>query len=340
MSDILLCTTDGHGFTTEQWHFTQDYQVSSLVALKPDTLGLQAWEQYQNMDFSKYKLIWLHLNPRMMNPPWYLFPSLIKKRAPNTTLIIKHEWWEKYYSKQWWEKAYSESMMEIMKKPLRRADYFHTNTQIGKEILEENFNVPVLYYHLGQPRADYYKYPKSVPWEKREGILAIQHTSRDSMIRKFEIGKITGLPIVAINSVPDTDGTRLASLAEAVGADTTCYGRLSWEDFIRVVSECKVAIELDYVGICRLAYECAKVKVPIIGTNLAEYRNILYPSLTTEPGDVEGIAEKVLELYNGPEPKQLNRKAYDKMRRYWSKEACHRRLLKLFEEVGHEYVGS
>jgi len=329
MSDILFCTTDGWEFQEGIYDFTKNYQVSSLLRLKPDILGLHVWKKYQDMDFSKYKLIWLHLNPRVMDPAWFQYPRFLRKKAPDAILFLKHEWWEKYYG---------EPMAHLLKRYFSYADYVGTNTKLGKEILERNLTLPIIYHHIGQPRIDEMDWPDPLPWEEREGIFVMRHTSRDSMVRKFEVGAETKISMTAIDAEPFTDGRQLKGLADAIGARAECYGRLEWTDFMDKIRRCRVALELDYVGISRVAYECAKVGVPMIGTNLAEYRNIIYPELGFEPEDMDGMMEKVVELHDGPEPKELNRFITRFIGSYWSQEACRERLFKLFEEIEYEYL--
>lgn len=327
MSDILFCDTDHEGFHTGFYEASKHYQVSALTKIKPDALGLKSWEVLKDqVDFSKYKLIWMHLNPRIMYPPWYLFPRYIKKKAPDAVLILKHEWWEKYYD---------EPMPYILKKYFGYADYIGVNTIMGKEVAEKNIDVPVVYHHIGEPRVNT-SWPPSLPWSKRGSIFVMRHTSRDSMIRKFEIGKEVGVSMTVIDAEPFTDGGRLKALAEAINVDAECYGRLDWTDFMDKIRECRVAIELDYVGICRVAYECAKVNVPMVGTNLAEYRNILFPDLTFEPDDLDGMAQKIKEIYI-KEPRKIIRDGRTMAEEYFSEEACRARLFELFEEIGYEH---
>jgi len=328
MSDILFCGTDISGFYQGAYDHSRSYQTNSLAELEPDILGLQSWYDYVGkIDFNDYGLIWLHLNPRIMFPPWFMFSALVKRMAPDVPVIVKHEWWEKYHS---------EPIPDIIKKYIRYADYLHTNTAVGRDVLEENFDIPVLYSHIGQPRLDDMMWPKTLPWKEREGIFSIQHTSKDSMIRKFEIGKITGLPMTVINSEPFTDGFRLQELGDAIGANANCYGRTGWVSYMDKMRRCRVALDIDYIGICRMAYECSRVSVPVVGTNLMEYQNMLYPKLVFDPDDVEGMTAKILEIHNGSVPKALNRRASKVRREHWSKEACRERLFQLFEEVGYE----
>jgi len=159
------------------------------------------------------------------------------------------------------------------------------------------------------------------------GNIEIPHT---------QIGKEVGVSMTVIDAEPFTDGGRLKALAEAINVDAECYGRLDWTDFMDKIRECRVAIELDYVGICRVAYECAKVNVPMVGTNLAEYRNILFPDLTFEPDDLDGMAQKIKEIYI-KEPRKIIRDGRTMAEEYFSEEACRARLFELFEEIGYEH---
>lgn len=334
MSDILFCDTDSAGFTSNLYERSKNYQASALISLIPDQLGLRDWSEHSpKVDFSKYKLIWLQLNPTTMFPPWYIFPAIIKRIVPDTTMIIEHEYWEKYYRAE---------MPHIIKKYLKRGDYLSVNSGMGREAVERNFDNPILYYHIGQPVVDEMFYHKPLPWKERNGIFVVNHTNPESlMVGKFEVGAATGLPMTVVNSEPFSDGSRLQALADAIGANATCFGRVNWSTYMDMMRRCRVALEMEYIGICRMAYECAKVSVPVVGTNLAEYRNNLYPKLTCEDDDFEGMVEKVLEVHNSiPPPTPLNRWSKKMIREYWSKETCHKRLMELFEEVGYDYQGS
>jgi len=334
-SKILYCHTDGAEFVENQYDIARIYQESALFRTKPDILGLRAWDEHKDkIDFSQYELVWIHLNPTELSVPWYMFISFLRKRCPNAILIGKHEWWEKYYQ---------EEMPEVLIRYMNKCDYIHVNTGMGKQTVETYLSPPPLYYHIGNPMPREYKYPTPLPWDERDGIVTIMHSSHDPMIRKMEMAKRTGLPLTVINSEPFSDG-RLGMLADAVGGDITFHERLEWDEYLDVISRHKIAFDFDYRGICRFAYEAAKVKVPVVGSDLCEYRNLLYPDLTIgpfidQPWSILGpqMVQKIQEIHDGPDPKHLNSYAYQIVRRHWSKKACKARLLEMFDEIGFEY---
>jgi len=332
LDDVLFCTTDGREFSRGKYDLSKNYQSSALLRLRPDVLGLAGWNRYKDMDFKQYKLIWLHLNPQLLFPPWYVFPRLLKKASPDSILLLKHEYWERYYDKP---------MEHILKRYFNQADYIVTNTKIGRDVVEDNLSPPVLYAHIGQPTIDEMPWSSPLSWDERNGVFVLRHTTRDSMIGKLEIGKRTGLHVHLVDSVPPPYGNidQLKHLADTIGVKATVYGRLDWSDYINVLRRCRVALDTDYVGVCRMAYEAARVSVPVVGTNLAEYRNILYPTLTYRPTDLSGMSEKIMEIHEGSEPKSLNNYASTLIREYWSHKSCKKRLLKLFEKIGYDYDG-
>src|SRR4030042_370673 len=92
MPKILYCETDMEKYRKGEADIMSNFQLSGLMRLTPDILGLKSWEEYKDIDFTQYDLIWMHLNPRVMNPVWYDYPKLIRERAPDSILVGTHEY--------------------------------------------------------------------------------------------------------------------------------------------------------------------------------------------------------------------------------------------------------
>lgn len=329
MSDILFCSTDLNGFQMDVWDHAMSLQLSSLLRLRPDTFGLQAWYEYKDkIDWDKYKLIWIHLNPRIMNPAWHSFTKKIRHRAPNAIIGIKHEWFERFY--------YT-GLSNFEKKAFESGDFIQVNTKIAYDLLKDKLNTKVILKRIGQPRVDEMIPPEQIPWEEREGIFFLEHSVPIiPNIRKFEYCRELGLPVKIVSTMPVKGAKdRLEQMADNYGVDAEIYNRLPWEEFMKLMGSCRVAIDFEYYGICRMAYEAALMGVPVVGTTNGDYRTILYPNLTVPEEYSPETTALIRQVYNTEEI-PLNMYALKIAREYWSQEACQERLLELFEEVGYE----
>jgi len=332
MSDILFCSTDLTGVPEVLWDHAKSFQFSSLLRLEPDLFGLQSWyEHHDKIDWDKYKLIWIHLNPRVMNPAWHSFTKKIRNKAPNAIIGVKYEWFEMFYYRD---------MPYLVKRAFESGDFIHVNTQIAYDLLQDKLNIKIIHKKIGQPRVDEMIPPEQIPWEEREGIFFLEHSVPIiPNIRKFEYCNELGLPVKIISTMPVIEAKgRLEQMANTYGVEAEVYNRLPWEDYMSLMGSCKVAIIFEYYGICRMAYEAAFMGVPVVGTKNSDYRTVLYPELTVPEKYLPSTTELIRQVYH-TEQKPLNKFALDTAREYWSQEACKARLLELFEEVGYEFKG-
>lgn len=338
MSDILFCETDmDKFFTGGTASDMRDYQLSALFRLGPDVLGLRVWDQWKDViDFSKYKLIWIHLDPRIMIPAWHDFPALIKRKAPNAILVGTHEYNPMLFKGQppfVEEKYFQPNLPHVIKRAIEVFDYWVVPDAPSVRALSKMVETPILYYHIGNPQPDK-KWYKPLDWNRRKGLVFISHSINLPMVRKFEIAKKADLPVIAISTNPlDETAASLQHLADAVGVKARCYDRLPWDKYLQTIRRARVGLEIDYIGICRFSYECSKLNIPVVGNELAEYRKLLFPELTfSDPDDMAGTLKA---LHDGPEPKHLNSYASNFISTYWNEEACDRRMKELLEEVGY-----
>jgi hypothetical protein len=152
--------------------------------------------------------------------------------------------------------------------------------------------------------------------------------------RKISIIKDTNLSatIISTNRV-ERDAENLKLMALASKTKVKCLDALPFNDYIKFVNTQRVAFDIDYIGICRMAYEGAMLGVPTVGTKLMEYRTMLYPELTVKTP--EEMVEKILSIYNDEaKTKGLNAYAGTIIREYLSEKAVHERTVKLMSKMG------
>jgi hypothetical protein len=315
-----------------------NFQLSGFMRFVPDILGLRSWEQYKDMDFSKYDLIWIHMNPRIMTPAWYDYPKLIRARAPKAILVGSHEYEPQFYQQDGPFIDLSVCRMHIppvIKKGFDYLDYWVSSNKPSWEFLKDYLTIPVLYAHISEPKVEEEEWLPPLPWEDRNGVFTISHSVVLPMTRKFGIIKDVELSssIISTNKI-DKTLKHLEEMAMAFQiSNIKCYETLPWLEYTDVYRHNKVAFDIDYIGVCRMAHEGAKLGVPTVGTNLMEYRTMLYPELTVNTP--EEMVEKILEVHaDGDKAKHLNNYANMIIREYWSKEAVETRTKKLLSKMG------
>lgn len=323
MSKLLFCTTDAKDFVEDCYNPSFNYQNNGFLALKPDYYGLQSWEEFVPL-FDQYDLIWLHLNPRKMLPYWYDFPRLIKFKAPDVPMIISHEYLLKYYN---------EPLPFMIKRALEYGDYLQCNNKIAKELFEELVDVPMLYLHAGQPVSDTTEWLEPLPWSLREGVVLIEHSVFTPLVESFEMIQRAGLSATLMTANHVHDASFWDHYVDAYGVDARCYGRLPHREYLDRIRECRVGLEYGYVGVSRFSFECAREGVPVIGSNIYEYRTMLYPKLTVS--SVKEGARVLKRIHNRKwEPKDLNKPAQKLIAEYWNMETCINRVKEALEGIG------
>ena len=316
MSRFLFCTTDTSGFREDVLDYSFNYQNSGFLDLAPDYYGLQSWDEFTPV-FSNYDLVWLHLNPRVMHPAWYEYAKLIRYKAPDTKIIISHEYFEKYHI---------ESIPFFLTDCLGYADYIQVNTRVAYHIFAPRFEDKVLLTNLSIPiREPEGGFPEPIPWEDKDGVVLIEHTVPTPLVQSFEILRDTGLNATLISSNPTHEASWWNHYVQAYDIQAETYGRLSPEEYMNKLNGARVGLEYGYTGICRFAYECAKVNTPVVGHNRLEYRNKLYPKLTAL--NTKSAVTKLLRVHNEESyAKDLNSYANKVMNTYWSEESVQKRV--------------
>lgn len=319
---LLFCTTDSHGFEPKYTNTRSfNYQNSGYIKLAPDIYGLQSWHEFRPR-FDAYDFIWLHLDPRIMQPAWYDFPRLIKQEAPNTKLMVSHEYWEKYCN---------EDLPFIIKSAMKYADYIQVNSKDALHTLENQLEPPLIYCHSAVPVVADFMDP--VPWEERDGIIMLEHTVYTPLVKAFEIIKETGLKAICVSSNPTHPAEFWDHYFEAFGIEGKGYGRVKYDQYMDILRHCRVGLDYGYTGICRFAYEAALVDVPVVGHDRLEYRNILYPDLTAY--SIDGGAYLLRKVHDNQEySKTLNRYAGRLIHEYFTDGAAHNRVVKMLKNIG------
>jgi hypothetical protein len=339
MPKILFCETDMSGFREKEADILSNFQLTGLMRNLPDILGLKSWEEYKNMDFSNYDLIWIHLNPRVMYPAWYDYPKLIRDRAPNTIIVASHEYDPVFFQQDYGfidETTLRGEISYVLKRAFSYLDYWVSDSKFAWEILSKMLDIPVLYAHISQPQLEERGWLNPLPWNEREGIVTISHSIILPLNRKFHVMKDTQLPstIITTNKV-DKPASLLRDDALSVlgNSSVRCYDTLPWFEYLDIIRHARVAFDMDYTGICRFSYECAKLGVPVVGSSLMEYRTMLYPELTVSK--YEDYVITIKRIYNDElETQRLNSYANTIIREYWSTKAVEQRTKRLLEKMG------
>ena len=330
MSNLLFCTTDAHGFREDCLDYSFNYQNSGFLDLKPDYYGLQSWNEFYPT-FSDYDLIWLHLNPRVMHPPWYDYAELIRQVAPDTKIIISHEYLEKYYS---------EDIPYFLIKCFSYVDFIQMNSKtayslfspiIGREkSLYTNLSVPIRIPETG--------WGEPLSYEEKEGVVLIEHSVFTPLVKSFEIIRDSGLKAILISSNPSHNKSWWGSYVDSYNIDAEVYGRLLVPAFYNKINSARVALDYGYTGISRFSYECAKHNTPVIGHNRLEFRNKLYPKLTAL--NDKSALTKLKRVYNDEKYwKHLNSYADNIVNTYWSDEEVNKRVKRMLRRVGVKNEG-
>jgi hypothetical protein len=272
-----------------------------------------------------------------MEPAWYEYPKLLRKRAPKAILVGTHDYLPIFFGSNgpFVDESNSvDRMPYILKKAFEYLDYFMVCDKPSWDYMKEKLNIPVLYAHITEPQLWETPPPTPISWEKRNGIFTINHSNFLPINRKISIIKDTNLSatIISTNRV-ERDAENLKLMALAFKTKVNCLDALPFNDYIKFVNTQRVAFDIDYIGICRMAYEGAMLGVPTVGTKLMEYRTMLYPELTVKTP--EEMVEKILSIYNDEaKTKGLNAYAGTIIREYLSEKAVHERTVKLMSKMG------
>jgi hypothetical protein len=305
------------------------YQVSALIEDKPDVFGLDSWNEYKDVvNWDSYDLVWVHLNPRIMEPAWFDYPSLIRKKIGKTPMIVSHEYFEKYYN---------EKMEWQVELALLNADYISVNTRVAKDIIENSIFRPVIYTSISQPMPDYMaEFPKPLSFMDKYGVVVVDHSvNPEDYDRLFETLSMIKFPITMLTSNHTKDESWCDEYMEKYGIKIKVYPRMEHSKYLDKLNEARVALELGYVGISRMAYECAKVHTPVVGHDKLEFRNILYPVQTTD--DPLRAVQLIHQLHTD-ETYWLEVCDYadNLLYNFWSKDEVNKRYQKLLRKILNE----
>lgn len=317
--------------TRDTHHVSLDYELTALLDTVPDTFGLKSWHVATHIPWNKYKLIWLHLNPREMIPYWYEYPKMIKRLAPEVPMIISHEYAEKYHD---------EPIPFVLKEAFNHADFMHVHSAEAICAWQKVLDIPVKNVPIGQPRRDELPWPRALPWNKRDGVVILEHSVPTDMVSMMEALKLVkdgygDFPVTLLTANPTRKKEYWNSYIWGYNLSATGYERLPFDQYMDRIRHAKVAVDFGYVGISRFSYECAKVNVPVIGNENQIYRNMLWPDLTVT--DVGSMSEWIVSLLHDKKLYDVTKRyAQGIVKNYFSKEACMERFKYLLRDIGYE----
>jgi hypothetical protein len=303
--------------------------LDGLVKYKADFLGLKSWlGMYEKIDFSSYDLIWIYLGHRKMIPSWYVFPRLVRQKAPDAKIVFTTD-----YEGLWFDREFDLRMRYAWE----HADVMHTITKQGFDFFSKNLSIPVVYGHFGCPHAGGLKYiPPPVPKYKKKGIVFIRHTNMPSIIPQLEIIKRMRMKAIALDSVPPpfSHGEHIKLMAESLAIkNITVYPRLDFVSYLQVLSGTYVGID-NHVGPSRFSYEMAQLQIPVVHTCYSEYGNVLFPFLTCPHGDISAFVEQIRKLRKSPEKyRKIAEFGHSNSQKYFGLKACKRRLSKFVKKL-------
>jgi len=287
---VLVCDNEFSGWENARSNPEQyvGRPLESLAKYHADFFGLASWfERADDVDFKSYDLIWIYLGHRSMQPAWYCYPRLIRQKAPNAKIVFNVD-----YEGFWHEKA-----LDLrFKESFECADVMHVITRWGEEYFKKRLSIPVYYGHLGRPHSGGIKAPDWIPFpkRKRKSICFIRHTNVPSILTEMEIIKKMNAYSIGIDSIPPpfSDGRYLSYLARIYNIKGDFYPRLPFPDYLRIIGQCSIAL-CNHVGISRFAWECAVCGVPVVHSDLSEWGNNLFPSLTVPHGNISKFCEMI-----------------------------------------------
>jgi len=103
--------------------------------------------------------------------------------------------------------------------------------------------------------------------------------------------------------VPLTNGRivhEYKELAKYYGMDIVWNEGLSYSDYLKSLCELDFVINLDTLAGCsRLAYECARMGVPCIGSKHSYYQNLYFPELSVYGNDMSEVYRRIEDAMSG-----------------------------------------
>ena len=144
-------------------------------------------------------------------PYWYEYPRLIRNRAPDVTIVISHEYLMKYYN---------EPLPNDIKRAFEYGDYLKCSNKIAKDMFEQLVDIPVLYYHIGQPIADETtKWLDPLPWTERNGVVMLEHSVFTPLVQSFEMIRDSGLSATLMTANHTHDASHWYPYVESYDID-------------------------------------------------------------------------------------------------------------------------
>lgn len=295
---------------------------------KVDFFGLQSWNdktERSKFHFDDYDVVWLYLNSVPMKPSWFTFPKEIRK-VSNTKIVFTLDYegvYVKEYPRHSWD---TESYF------WNDASAMHCITRDGVRVFKGVLKIPVFYGHpfwVPMPNV----YPSPLPKEEREGIISIHHTSGGNHKFDAAIVKNTKLPITIIG------GGRKPWIEETFGrhSSLTLLPRIPWKEYIKVVNKAKIGLDCEYYGPSRFSYECAMLKIPVVGSPHTENARILFPHLNYPRGSTALMSSIIRQLFIDKKLYDVTvEEAYKMATTDFSLKACVRRLSKKLKQLAKD----
>ena len=319
MEDINLIRKIAWSFHHTTGHDWDDlFQEGALAYLeclakyKADFMGLNSWFKLENnVSWEKYDLIWIYLGQREMNPAWYVYPRLIRNKAPHAKIVFNVD-----YEGFWFNKSLDLRFILAWE----NADVMHVITKWGYEYFKTKLP-KVVYGHFGRPYAGGLNTPSPTPFTKRSGISFIRHTNIPSMITEFEVAKQSHRKIKAIDSVPQpfSDGSYLKQLGFSYDVKGDYYPRLEMSKYLEVIGSAYVGL-CNHVGVSRFSWDCMEMGVPVVHNEYSEWGNNLFPSLTAKHNNADSFVKLI-----------------QKVRKEWSKQQYFDCVLKSITTANKKY---
>jgi hypothetical protein len=113
------------------------------------------------------------------------------------------------------------------------------------------------------------------------------------------------------------------------------HKRTSMNEYLDVLSRCKMVISLpDRNTPGRLQGEAAFLKIPVVGSDMLELQNELYPDLSVEPFSLQDAIERAEHVLEDPEwSEKISQDAYDILLREYNYEKSRERFDSLLAQI-------
>ena len=263
-----------------------------------DFVGLADQHTFEFLD--DYDFIFLYIHPKDREGVywWYEIPEQVRKTYKGKVILqLDYE-------------GFMYDLPPMIKKMIdENADVFVYNSPVVEE--RWKLNVPKYPLLMIQSVEDLEKLVIPLPKSMRGGIGIMWHAGTLSNVnhnialclnKNWRMKVFTAWSGMTQETLYDICSSFIGSHANKLSC-LRCHGWMEYEDFLKELSKCYVVLEdnENYYGVSRLSYECASLKIPVVGSTNNYYCKIAYPYTTTNPLNVQFQTHLIKRLFEDQE---------------------------------------